>query len=877
MKFHAQFQRSFVHAAVSSSILIALTLFGAAVDAAQTPRPRVATPVNDGARTTLSGSVPSLARPEFDRGEALTSTELTHVRLYLSRTREQETALDEFLDQLQDKSSAKYHQWITPEEFGKRFGPADEDVDAITSWLESEGFSHVSVPKGRMTIEFSGPVGLMETVFHTSIHTFNDGEQEFLANVTEPSIPSALTPVVTGIVHMDTIQPRSFMVDGPRGRYDVTARKIAPPLGEAGSENPRPEYTTIVDGRTLLAIVAGDAATQYNTPNKKLNANFNGSESYDGTGIVIGIGGVAAIETTPIASYRKLFVGDSKTPTITNVDGVTSTNAQNEAYLDIEVAGGIAPGAAIHFYTATDLTTMIDKMLDDNTVDIFNLSFGICEQQMGNTLNQTVLDEWKQAAAQGIAVVAASGDSGSAGCDSKNSDFASSGLGVSGYTSTAFNISVGGSDTYGLVNNFNTSVSATTSASDLYRTLLKPIPEAAWNDSQATPAPLKENVLGNHTIHSGGGGASSCSAQSSAGKCTAGYAKPSWQSGKGVPADRVRDTPDISLMSGAAQNDAIWLVCESQAGATCTESAGHIFSNYSGGTSAAAPAFAGMLALVEQKMGKRLGQAAAELYTLANGPYASKVFNDITLGNNSVPCDPGSPSCEQVSLDNFFMSAYNAGAGYDQATGLGTVNATNLVTFWDAALPQPATVTVRPAEASEFRGSAFAVTVTVSGKAGTPTGTIRLSGGGFTSAAATLAGGKAVVEVAANALTAGLDTLTASYSGDSKYSTASGGAKVTITQLTPTVTVTPAAATVSRAKPNVVTVKVTATIGLPTGSVTLSGGGYKSAATALVKGEAKITIPANRLTAGNDTLNASYAGSPDYRTASGHKSVTVTK
>jgi subtilase family serine protease len=347
-----------------------------------------------------------------------------------------------------------------------------------------------------------------------------------------------------------------------------------------------------------------------------------------------------------------------------------------------------------------------------------------------------------------------------------------------------------------------------------------------------------------------------------------------------VPADHVRDVPDVSLMAGNAHYDAIWLVCEASAGTTCTtDTSGDIFSNYSGGTSAAAPAFAGILALVEQRTGKRIGSGAAgELYSLFNIPaFASKVFNDITLGNNSVPCIPSSVNCDQVSTDNFFLSGYNAGVGYDLATGLGSVNATNLVEFWGAPAPAPATVAVKPAAASIFRGTSLAVAVTVAGKSGTPAGTVQLTGGGFTSAAKSLTSGKVTFTIPSSVLKAGVDVLTATYSGSVQFNTAVGTAKVTVTLLTPTVTVTPAALTASRAKSLLVSIRVGASTGTPTGTVTLASGSYKSAAATLVSGKAKITIPADALHAGKDVVTATYTGVGNYKSASGEVKITVTE
>jgi trimeric autotransporter adhesin len=856
--------------------------------------PRITTHIDSATRVTLIGSVSRLARPEFDQGEAPAGTAMKNIRLVLSRTPEQEAALERYLGELIDKSSPNYHKWLTPEEFGRLYGPADADIDALRGWLEAEGFDSVQVSKGRNGIDFSGSAGLVEQVFHTSIHTFKDGDLEFIANAAELSIPAALAPVVKGITGLDTIPDEPSLVRGPSGVYNPQTKQMERTETHPQRGGARPDYTGTLGGDPFLFITPADAATMYNTPNKTLNANFAASGSYDGTGVTIGIIGVAELEssmTTPITNWRKLFL-PSNYPlklTITNVNGTTTSDGVDETFLDIETAGGIAPGAAMHFYTSyPSILPAITQAVDDNTVDLLNVSFGKCEQTAGNTANQAILAAWQQAAAQGISVTVSSGDTGSARCDSNGGEEAYLGLAVNYYASTPFDVAVGGTDTYGLVTNFNAYVepSSSDSSKDYYRTLLKPVPEAVWNDSQdsstAVPGPISEAVMYNETTEAAGGGASSCSTQSVLGKCTSGWAKPAWQVALGVPNDHVRDLPDVALMSGPGYDNAGWLVCSQDLGDCATEAGGGFGFSAVGGTSAAAPTFAGMLALVEQKTGGRLGtEVNKNIYALYNN-FGSRVFNDITLGNNAPPCAQpssflASPNCVKNSKGYYFESAYNAGRGYDEASGLGSVNATNLVEFWGEAAPSPATVTVTPSAATIFRGDSLAVKVVVSGKSGTPTGTVTLAGGGFTASAKTLADGKADFEIPANVLAVGSETLKATYSGSAKFNTATGDAKVKVTQLTPTVKVTPAAVSIKETSSLAVTVALTTAVGTPAGTVTLSSGSYKSAPATLSGGKAKVTIPADKLAVGKDTLTAAYKGGADYTAASGHTTVTVTK
>ncbi len=445
------------------------------------------------------------------------------------------------------------------------------------------------------------------------------------------------------------------------------------------------------------------------TPNS-YNANFSSGTSYTGAGVTIGIGGDALILGSTVAAYRSRFLsGDTTQPTITNVDGsAVEGNNSDEAYIDTELSGGLAPGATIHFYTASDsdggIQTAIEQMLTDNTVDIFSLSFGACELDLGTSNNQLINGWWQQAATAGITVTVSSGDSGSAGCDNPNTEnSAIDGLQVSGLSSTPYNISVGGSDFYGLLSSFSTYVGNGGNAANNYRSALSYIPESPWNDSTTNNAGINANVengsAGSTNIVSGGGGMSACSVNTTGdmpGTCISGYPKPSWQAGTGVPNDGARDVPDLSLMAGNGYYDATWLICTDDTGtvsgvtvsANCEDqSNGYFYFVGYGGTSTSAPAFAGMLALVEQAVGGRLGMDANQtLYQLFNGSNGSAVFHDITQGNNSVVCTSGTPNCAEVSSGDYFLTGYPTTTGYDLATGLGSVDATNLVNNWASAM-----------------------------------------------------------------------------------------------------------------------------------------------------------------------------------------------
>ena len=246
--------------------------------------------------------------------------------------------------------------------------------------------------------------------------------------------------------------------------------------------------------------------------------------------------------------------------------------------------------------------------------------------------------------------------------------------------------------------------------SNAFRSALGYIPESTWNDSTTSNGDISANVpyvnssTSQTNIIGGTGGASNCSTNTTtynsttgvttAGTCTSGWPKPSWQTGPGVPSDGDRDVPDVSLMAGNGFYGATWLVCTDDTGPNsnnvtvsenCTnQSDNNFYFAGIGGTSASTPAFAGILALVVQANGGRIGMDGAKfLYDIYNSSSGAAVFHDVTQGNNSVLCTEGTPDCQAVG-SSFFESGYNAGAGYDLATGLGSVDATQLIAGYAA-------------------------------------------------------------------------------------------------------------------------------------------------------------------------------------------------
>ena len=675
---------------------------------------RVVTPIDETNLVQLRGNVHPMAQARYDRGPAPEATPTGRIMLVLQRSATQQQTLTQYLSDLQNPSSASYHKWLTPAQYGAKFGLSDADLQTVEGWLQSHGFKIEKVPQARNVIQFSGNFGQIESAFHTSMHVLSVNGESHFANMTDPQIPAALAAVVAGVGPLNDFHPKPPLVTGMKGHFDASKKRIVPDF-------------TLEDtsGDLYLFADPADASTIYDTPNSNLNANFTGGTSYDGTGINLGIVGSSDVNTDDLTNYRTGFLGETTAnaniPTMV-VDGADPglvLGWSTEGLLDNEVAGGLAPKAKIYFYTAadTDLTSgFLDatyRALDDNTVSILSMSIEECEAGLGTAGNEEVMEGEEQGAAQGITVVVAAGDNGSAGCDDFDSGTqALYGFNVNGFASTPYAVAVGGTDYDVLTStssSFGTYVNDTSSgAPPYYGTALSYIPENPWNDSTSVNGLLSANVAnasgGSTNIVAGSGGFSSCAALDSSGSvCTEAYGVPDFQTGLAISggvtnSNSVRMIPDVSFLAGNGVYSAMWVVCSDPASDGSTQSytecvnTNGVFSPSTefegvGGTSAAAPAFAGMLALVAEAKGSssdnyRLGQVDPVLYNLAaNGTTYASVFHDVKVGNNSVVCASGSPNCGT----NGFMTGYNAGAGYDLATGLGSVDVSALVKNWGNA------------------------------------------------------------------------------------------------------------------------------------------------------------------------------------------------
>ncbi len=779
-------------------LAVILSLFSV-VALAQTPN-RLPATFDESTRLVLKGNTPLQARQQNDQGEVAANLPMNRMVLLLKRSDAQEKALEAAIQQMHDPKSPQFHKWLTPQQFGAQYGPSDADIAVVTGWLKSHGFQVASVAQGKGSIEFSGTASQVNSTFQTTMHTYTVKGKQYVANATDPSIPKALAPVVSGILSLNNFvkTPRAILVGKRQIVRDANGKvSIKPDASLSNGQN---------------AVAPGDLWNIYNsTP--LITASTN---KIDGTGQTIAIVGRSDVSTDDISDFRSFLLPApyasalALTQIVNGPDpGINGDDAVEQA-LDVEYSGGMAPGAQIDLVVSgsTNTTDGVDLsaeyIVDNNLAPVMSTSYGSCEAALGVTENQFYNQIWQQAAAQGITSMVSAADSGSADCDlvgpSGDSAFpyvADEGLQVSGVASTPYNVAVGG-------NEFSTDSATYWSATGLSgpapaTTAFGYIPEMVWNESCS---PL---VCGNAeaNIAAGGGGESGCFNPTfdTAGNiiaCSGGYAEPDWQAGVyGLPADGARHLPDVSLT--AASHDG-YIICY---GGSCDNGEVYIV----GGTSGASPSFAGAMALVDESTGSRQGQANYTLYRLAATEYGSTstpnsanlnscnasngntsgtscIFHDVTVGTNAVPCDGGTLNCSSTTVGQYgVLTGYAAGAGYDNATGLGSVNIANLVAHWNDTTLTPTTTSLTLGATNSTFGQPVNIAINVSptSGSGTPTGSVAL----ITDAASASGAGAVTLTSGAyngtiSSLPGGSYHVSAHYAGDTAFAT-SNSASTAIT------------------------------------------------------------------------------------------------
>ncbi len=692
---------------------------------------RITNAIDNTRLTTVQGSHSFQAQTAADQGPVADVKPIRNMTLVLKRSAQKQSRFDAYVTELNSPSSSKYHQWLTAKQIGTMFGPAQSDIDKVTSWLRSQGLTVNEVLPTGMMIRFSGTSGQVRSAFHTQLHNFTSNGESHFANVTDQQIPEALASVVQGVASLNNFFPKpqhhdvgTVSRDKHTGQWKTVSTSpdfTVPP----GTQNPSVSYD----------VVPADFNKIYN-----VEPLWGQDTPIRGAGQTVAVLERTDVQPQDVATFRTAFLpSDAKgVVSYVNPQGKFSIGAidptcndpgrngdEGEAALDVEWIGAAAPDANIVFASCDDTNspqfgpfTAALNLLDNPDVpppSVFSLSYGECEILSLNNVVSDVGLLWEQAAAQGVTVYVSSGDAGSAGCDQNNAT-ASFGITVNAMSSTPWNVSVGGTDfdDVGKTARYWTSTNLPGGLSALGY-----IPEQTWNDSCASgklDAVLK--IKNGVTACNSAAGQQFMNTTGGSGGPSAFWLQPPWQADiYGAPTNQVRMQPDISLFAANGIYGHALVFCMSDAsigGTACDYSnPDDVLFNSAGGTSFAAPAMAGIQALINQATQESHGNVAPALYAIATKEYGTNtspntamldacnsskgtsidsacVFNDVTQGDIDEPCFAGAADCYSGAKGNTFgvlseggdialAPAWKTNAGYDYATGLGSANVTNLV------------------------------------------------------------------------------------------------------------------------------------------------------------------------------------------------------
>lgn len=688
------------------------------------------------AAVTVSGGVPPIVRAAKDLGPVDSSLKLDRLHLILARPTDRTAALEQELADLHNPNSPQFHQWLTAAEFGEKFGVTEEQERSVTEWLTSNGFEVNGIDAARMTIEFSGTADQVQTSFGTQIHSLQVGTETHISNIADLRVPAQIAAAITG-VSLSDFKPHPMLVNARAVKRQANGK-----FRQVGaSDEATPDLAVSYEGEELQLVTPNDFATIYNlTP-----AWIAG---HRGAGQTIVVLEDSLMNAPDVAAFRQQFGLSQYVGTFTQLSPAGShpcaspgTNADSvEAALDAQWAGSTAPDANVVLAACADtrtqfggLTALQNLLVAKTVPKIASLSYGSCEAEMGSTELAEFSQTFQQAVAEGVSVFVSSGDSGSAACDPR-AYYAVNPIATSGFATTPYAMAVGGTDFYdfiqGTTNNYWRQTNSPT-----FESALSYVPEKTWNNSCADSSLLAfvgaSAAFGANGYCNNAGSYYQTTGAASGGFSSV-YSKPSWQNTYGVPNDGARDIPDISLFSASGLWGHALVFCDTQKafyGVACDFSiADDAVYDTGGGTSFAAPAMAGIFALIDQEYGPQ-GNANIPLYALADLEYGTQsspvpsmltlcnstkgnhvgslcYFHDVTEGSIDVPClstvncygsNPSAYILGAVSVSSTqFEPAYQTTPGWDYATGIGTVNVTTLLQNWSQVMPKTSSVSGIP-------------------------------------------------------------------------------------------------------------------------------------------------------------------------------------
>ncbi len=563
---------------------------------------RLAARADQNSPSSLNGNiVPRIAQAQFLQA----SDPNQQLNLSIGLQLRNASDLNSLLSALYNPQSSQYHQYLTPDEFEQLFAPTSDEVQQVVAYLQSQGLTVQSVASNNLLIDATGTVGAAQQAFNTQINNYQMGGQTFYANATPPSVPSSISQYITSIGGLDNST-----------QYQPLYQRLA---SHSANTRQNHAHTALLAGPTS-GYGAQDLSNAYDAAPLQ-SAGMQGDHQ------TIALFELDGYQASDIAQYFQYY--NLGTPNISNVliDNFSGNAGQGaiEVELDIEVAAAMAPHANQIVYegpnTTQGLNDTYNQIVHDDKAQIVSISWGLCESSTGPAELQTLDNMFKQGAAEGISFFAAAGDSGAYDCADSN-------LAVDSPADDPYVTGVGGT---------NLQLNSGAYGS-----------ESVWSNPNDTHRSPKG---------AGGGGGVSNTFQLQSWQTGPGVINSSYSSGTPCHAPSgqyCREVPDVTADGDPATGYAMYCTVVN---AGCPSSGWLTV----GGTSGAAPLWAGSSALINQYLqaqGKpTLGYANPTLYNLFNAQQQSPAFHDITSGNNLY---------------------YPATNGYDMASGIGSPDINNI-------------------------------------------------------------------------------------------------------------------------------------------------------------------------------------------------------